>query len=184
MLRNVKTFSKDQRVTKQHRQNLKLNLFPPKHKFLTSVPCHYQYTRLQIYYFIRCCLLALFFFKLLSLPSFGLSKYSLSSIFLCISLKVYMLYLHIVVKFIKKFIPYILCTILTLINKLYTSPWRHMILRTFWVSTYIHLSSIYLSTYLSISTHAHIYIQQFGGMHCILWHQFFKDVIHYVSCSI
>lgn len=131
MLRNVKTFSKDQRVTKQHRQNLKLNLFPPKHKFLTSVLCHYQYTRLQIYYFMRYCLLALFFSNFCPCLLLALVNTLCNSIFLCISLKVYMLYLHIVVKFIKKFIPYILCTILTLINKLYTSPWRHMILRTF-----------------------------------------------------
>ena len=130
MLRNVKTFSKDQRVTKQHRQNLKLNLFPPKHKFLTSVPCHYQYTMLQIYYFIRCCLLALFFSNFCPCLLLALVN-TLCHLFFCVSLKVYLLYLHIVVKFIKKFIPYILCTILTLINKLYTSPWRHMILRTF-----------------------------------------------------
>lgn len=54
-------FAKDQRVGKQHRLDLKLNVFSPKLTFLTTIPCNYQYMWLQIYCFVICFVLVFFF---------------------------------------------------------------------------------------------------------------------------
>lgn len=98
MLRNIKTFAKDQRVGKWQRLNLKLNLFSLKHKFLTTVSCIYQYMWLQIYCFVICFVLVFFFFYFLFLPHFELDKYSLSLYFsLVLVQQLYIFYLYFMV---------------------------------------------------------------------------------------
>ena len=106
------------------------------------------------------------------------------SIFLCISLKVYILYLHIVVKFIKKFIPCILCTILTLINKLILLLGNIWFLEQFkYLHIFICLLSIRLPIYQCLHTHTFT-LSSLGE--CIIFFDtsFFKDVIHHVSYSV